>query len=250
MQTETKPCFIRLPGRGRVCVTGPDAPAFLQNLLSSDIARAPVYACLLSARGFFLHDMFVTPITDGYRLECEGGARAIDLHKRLSVYKLRARVTLEVEDSFPVYACFTDPGPLPGLRDPRHPDIGWRCYAPPPGMEGDFSLWDEKRLRLGIPDGSRDMNVDETNPIEACLDRFNGLSFEKGCFPGQELSARLRLRGASKRHLYPVTLTQPLAPGATIHLNGKTIGEMRSSCENIGLALLQDEYVSHVPFPL
>ncbi len=247
--TET-PYFTTLKNRGLIRVSGPEARGFLQGLISNDInlldRQACVYACLLNAQGKFLHDFFITERDGVITLECEGGERAQDLFKKLSMYKLRADVKIECEETVSVYAIFSPlpvgadaPSfPLPhewgrGIKgegaihpDPRHSALGFRSFTKPSLEEKPFEAWDRQRILLTVPDGSRDMIVGSSTLLECNIDKLNGISYEKGCYIGQELTARMHYRNLGKKHLKTVTLPYD--------------GELRSSCGDMGLALVRD----------
>ncbi len=246
---EEKPFFIKLPNRGQITITGEDRFAFLQNLITNDVTLLEstpcIYTCLLTAQGKFLHDFFVRQRNNSLFLDCEGGERAENLLKKLKMYKLRSKIDLFCEKNVDIYAIFgkksekTHP-------DPRNSDMGVRFYDEKPEntKEKPFEEWDQQRIRLGIPDGSRDMVVERSTLAEAHIDKLNGISFDKGCYVGQEIVTRMHSRGLAKKHLYPVKITGPAsAPGTDIHINGIHVGEMRSSCGNIGIALLKDAYL-------
>lgn len=244
-----KKLYATLPKRGLITITGKDRLSFLQALITNDVEllkqQASIYACLLTAQGKFLYDFFVIGGHAHLTLECEGGARAHDLYERLTRYKLRADVSLSIEDNTDIYAGFDNLKTPSVYHDPRHADMGWRSFAPPEGYsEMKFSYWDIHRLKLGIPDGSRDMIPEQSTLLECHIDKFNGLSYEKGCYIGQELTARMHYRGLAKKHLYPVTGSLPNFGMAITSREGKHIGEMRSSCEGYGLALLKDVNLS------
>lgn len=241
----TEPYFVKLHNRGLIQIEGEDRRAFLQNLVSNDMAlldsQPAVYACLLTPQGKFLHDFFVLDGGDVLLLDCEGGERARNLYNLFNLYRLRSKIKISVEETSPVYAV-TGASPPPGFPDPRHPDMGWRTFVKPDGMEErPFSAWDERRLRLGIPDGSRDMVPEQSTLMDCAIDRFNGVSFKKGCYIGQELTARMHHRGLAKKHMYTVTGTALPPPGSDIVIDGKIAGDMRSSCGTVGLAMLKDE---------
>ena len=147
----SKAFYVTLPGRGLIHIEGEDRKSFLQGLITNDMDDLTpgrlLYACLLTPQGKFLHDFFVHEGDGFILLECEGGARAQDLYKRLNAHRLRAKVTLSVEESVPVYAVF---GGDDGLPDPRHADIGRRSFEKPAYEEQPFSAWDKKRINLGI----------------------------------------------------------------------------------------------------
>lgn len=251
---------VRLPDRGLIRLEGENRHGFLQGLVSNDIdlLKAPpavpvLYACLLTPQGKFLHDFFISESGDALLLECEGGARKDDLLRRLAAYRLRAKISLSGSDDVPVHAVF-GAQPPPGYPDPRHPDMGWRTLEKPQGIEEKpFAAWDERRLALGIPDGSRDMVPGGSTLLECRIDEFAGISFTKGCYVGQELTARMHHRGLAKKHLVPVRIEDPArapAPGTEIVIGGRIAGEMRSSCGHTGLALLKDEAVAAGPVVL
>jgi folate-binding protein YgfZ len=110
--------------------------------------------------------------------------------------------------------------------------------------EGDFAEYDRRRLALGIPDGSRDLVLDKTILLEAGFDELNGVDWNKGCYIGQELTARTKYRGLIKKRLFPVRVDGP-APeaGALVMQDGHEAGEMRSSRDGVGLALLRLETI-------
>lgn len=251
----SKPFFVKLPDRGLIHIEGEERVKFLQNLVTNDIealsAAQSVYACLLTPQGKFLHDFFVRDGGDVLLLDCEGGTRAQDLYKRLNMYRLRSKIALSVEDHHDVYAVL--PPSIPPASggdvrggcapDPRHPDMGWRTFEKPEGIEEKpFSEWDTRRLHLAIPDGSRDMVPEQSTMLESNIDKLHGISFEKGCYIGQEVTARMHYRGLAKKHLYALEGKNAPLPesGTEIHINGKRMGEMRSSCGTAGLALLKD----------
>lgn len=224
--------YTKLSGRGLIHVEGADAETFLQNLITNNMetleAGKILYACLLSPQGKFLFDFFVHRGDGFYLLDCEGGERAQDLFKRLSLYRLRADVQLSVEEDIPVYAVFGSA--QYGIPDPRHTDLGYRSFEKPQGMEErPFAAWDARRIALSIPDGSRDLVVGTSTMDEAHMDQIGAISYTKGCYIGQELTARMHYRGLGKKHLQTVRLDAMPEKA-----------ELRSSCGDIGLALVRD----------
>lgn len=236
-----------LPNRGLIHIEGPDRVAFLQGLISQNVEKLETahiqYGCLLTPQGKFLHDFFLHR-GDGFILmDCEGGARAEDLFERLNKYRLRADVKLSVEPYQPVYVLFDSDE---GLPDPRHFKMGHRTFEKPQDIEAEtFEEWDMQRIILGIPDGSRDMIVERSTLLECNIDQLNGLDFDKGCYMGQELTARMHHRNLGKKHLRSIKFegSAPPAPFSDLEVDGKMIGSMRSSCRNIGLAVIKDEYL-------
>lgn len=224
------PHFVTLHNRALLKVSGNDAEDFLQGLVTNDIhnldTEPMIYACLLTPQGKFLFDFFVIKAADGYMLDCEGGSRASDLLKRLNMYKLRSDVTIDLADNIPVYAIFDADI---GLPDSRHPNMGRRSFEKPDDIpKSDFEEWDYRRIQLTIPDGSRDLIPEKSTMDEARMDTLNAIDYEKGCYVGQELTARMHYRGLGKKHLETVRIDA---------LPEKA--ELRSSCGDIGLALVR-----------
>lgn len=256
--------YIPLPDRGLIHITGPDARDFLQGLVSQDMHRVDgeraVYSAFLSPQGKFLYDFFVCELNDGLLIDCEG-ARRSDFFKRLSMYKLRSAVELtDVTADYQVYGLldaldFSERGQAKALgdgvvyADPRLLDMGCRAVLPAGTItpledtelsEGAFDQYEHHRIALGLADGSRDMAVDKALLLENGFEELDGVSFTKGCFMGQELTARTRYRGLVKKRLLPVRIDGP-APekDALLYAGDSEAGEMRTSSGDLGLALVR-----------
>ncbi len=237
----SKAFYVSLPARGLVHIEGEDRKSFLQGLITNnvdqDLSGRILYACLLTPQGKFLHDFFIHDTGDALLLDCEGGARAQDLYERLKKYKLRSRVQMSVEENVLVYAVFGVDNY--GLPDPRHKDMGYRSFEKPENMEQkDFEAWDRLRISLCIPDGSRDLVLESSTLHEGRIDHLNGIDWDKGCYMGQELTARMHYRGLAKKHLHKVRIEGNTPPPFTDLSNG---AQMRSACGDIGLALMKDD---------
>jgi folate-binding protein YgfZ len=266
--------YVVLEDRGFVTVTGDDRHAFLQGLVSNDVTKASptraLHAALLTAQGRYLHDFFVVDLGEQLLLDCER-ARADDLRKRLSLYKLRSKVMLAtVSDDYRVAACF-GPTILEKLKlaeageakeyaggiayvDPRLAAMGARVLLHAgPGEDPLVALgcvraeaedYHAHRIQLGVPDGSRDLPIEKAILLENGFDELQGIDWKKGCYVGQELTARTKYRGLVRKRLLPVEVDGPMpAPGTEIALDGKDAGEMRSGQGNRALALLRLEAV-------
>ena len=125
-------------------------------------------------------------------------------------------------------------------------DRGHLARMPQTGLApADFAAWDRRRLALGVPDGSRDLVPEKSLLLESGFDELNGIDWQKGCYVGQELTARTKYRGLVKKRLLPVRLDGPTPePGALIVRDGQEAGEMRSARDGIGLALLRLDAVA------
>lgn len=266
--------FALLQDRGILVVSGPDRRNFLQGLVSNDVERlAPgraLYAALLTAQGKYLHDFIIVEHGEAIWLDAET-ARLGDLKRRLSIYRLRAKVEIAERPDLAVAALFGDaalamldlPAELGAARvldggvvlvDPRLVQLGARAIAdrsdlasfPASGLaEADFAAWDRHRLALGIPDGSRDLVPEKSILLESGFDELHGVDWQKGCYVGQELTARTKYRGLIKKRLFPVRIEGAMpAPGTIVMLDGKDAGELRSARNRLGLALLRLEAVA------
>jgi len=221
--------YVKLKKRGLIHLEGPDRHDFLQGLITNDIKNLtpekPLYACLLTPQGKFLHDFFLIEGNDFTLLDCEGGERAQDFFRRLNMYKLRKDVQISIEEHNAVYAVFGAPI---GIGDPRDPEMGNRTFEKPDLQEKPFEEWDINRIKLTIPDGSRDLIPEKSTMDEGRMDQLNAIDYDKGCYIGQELTARMHYRGLGKKHLQTVALDS---------LPEKA--ELRSSCYELGLALVK-----------
>jgi folate-binding protein YgfZ len=240
-----------LPARGIIAVTGEDRVSFLQGLVSNDVEQAvpgrAVWAALLTPQGKYLADFFVIADGDRLLLDCEA-AQIATLLPRLSRFRLRAKVVLHAMPELQVYVAWGSPPSIDAIvaADPRLPTAGWRVVAdttlPTSARETD---WDLHRLDLGLPDGSRDMEIDKTVLLEAGFDELHGVSWSKGCYMGQELTARTKYRGLLKRRLIPVAIHGALPePGTPVLRDGNEVGTMRSGRDRAGLALLRLDAMS------
>ena len=242
-----------LPDRSVLEVAGEDRVAFLQGLVSNDVAEAApgraVWAALLTPQGKWLADFFLFAEADRLLLDCARDGAAT-LLQRLARFRLRSRVALrDAGAEFAVHAGWGDaplPTGMPAAPDPRLPGLaGWRALAPAPlpGIDARPEDWDLHRLRLGLPDGARDLEAEQSVLLEAGFDALNGVSWTKGCYMGQELTARTKYRGLLKRRLVPVRVDGPLPPRGTPVLNGAgaEVGQLRSGREGHAIALLRIE---------
>jgi folate-binding protein YgfZ len=268
--------FSLLPHRSVIAVGGTDRVEFLQGLISNDTTKvAPgraVWAALLTPQGRFLNDMFVIDGgADTLLLETER-ERAPALAKKLALYKLRSKVTVEDRSSAlevaVVFGAGADKMPLianaPGdaitFADPRLAELGIRVLAPTGTAAALLQArgiaaappdaYDALRLGLGVPDGSRDLRIDKALLLESGFDELNGVDWKKGCYMGQELTARTKYRALVRKRLFPVSVEGALpAPGTSVHLDGQEVGELRSGSGQRALALLQTE-AARSPGPL
>lgn len=265
------PAGLILEDRSILAVSGEDRVTFLQGLVSNDIrnvtASRAVYAALLTPQGKYLGDFFVIAAGDALWLDCEA-ARADPLARRMSIYRLRARVTIAPPAEALVIVAVFGTGAeaalglegfgigtavaLPGgaaFLDPRLAAAGVRCVLPACDAAAFFATkglvparreeFERHRLTHGLPDGSRDLMIERSLPLECGFDELHGVDWHKGCYVGQEVTARTRHRGLIRKRLLPVRLSGPLPPpGTPIRQAERDAGEIRSGAHDLALALL------------
>lgn len=263
--------YALLPDRGVLALRGPDARVFLQGLISANVNRISAdqagYGALLTPQGKFLFDFFVVQADDALMLETERG-RLADLQRRLMMYRLRSAVEIVDEsERFTVAVLLGDDVAvrldLPERRgacraldrglvwiDPRLARLGARALLPRSTAQAtlaglgfgalDFEAYERLRIAQGVGDGSRDLMVEKATLLENGFGELGGVDFDKGCFIGQELTARMRYRGLVRRRLMPVRFEgERPEPGTIVRLGEREAGEMRSSIAGHGLALLR-----------
>ena len=252
-------------------VSGADRVEFLQGIVSNDVAKAGrdrgVWAAFLTPQGKYLHDFFLAADGDSILLDCER-ARADDLRKRLRRYTLRSDARVEADGGLAVALASAAPAPADGITadgppadgvaacfpDPRHPEAGWRLIGGRGAAEralasaglapADPLDWDRRRLALGLPDGSRDLDIERSTLAEGNADLLGGIDWEKGCWMGQEVTARMHYRGLAKRRLAPMRVDGPVpAPGAAVERDGRPMGECRSSAGDLVMVLARTEAI-------
>lgn len=261
----------KLADRGVIAVTGDDCDGFLQGIVTNDVFRVTDtragYGAVLTPQGKYLFDFFMIRNGDGLLLDTEKD-RIDAFVKKLSMYKLRAKVDItDVSDRFQVCVTFGDSAPddmkLEARTGTARPDNGGAVFVDPrltdagvrsvvkaaalntnTAPEGNTSAtaadYDLHRITLGLPDGSRDLIVEKSVLLENGFDELNGIDWNKGCYMGQEVTARMKHRGLVKKRLVPVSIDGP-APesGTSVTAADRVVGEMRSSASTAGLAMIK-----------
>jgi hypothetical protein len=256
--------YLALTDRALIRIAGEDARQFLQDIISNDIEKlgpaTAIHAALLTPQGKYLHDFFVFEHAAAILLDCEAERRD-DLTRRLKRYRLRLKIDIEDNDELSVFALTGDgvremAGTFAGgivYADPRLAELGARAALPDGGVAalaaGGFDPMardDYERLRIGqgVPDGSRDLAVEKALLLESGFEELSGVDFDKGCYVGQEVTARMKYRGLVRKRLLPVDIDGPApVPGTAVFLGESTVGELRTSIGGRGLALLRLEDV-------
>lgn len=237
-----------LEDRAVIAAQGPDAHSLLNGLVTNDLepleAGKPVYAALLTPQGKVQFDFLIVKGAgeNEYLLDC--WAEAVDaLLKRLMIYRLRAKVTLERRE-MRIVAAWDGEAALPGIAyaDPRLAALGTRAFvltselAETNASAADYTA---HRLRLGVP-VARDFGFETCFALEADLADLHAVSFTKGCYVGQELTARMKHRGTARKRLLLIQSDTALPEaGTNLTADGKAIGEILSTYGATGFALVR-----------
>lgn len=219
-------------------LTGSETESFLQGLITNDMAgldRGLVYAALLTPQGKYLADFFLLRGPDGGVLIDVADSLADGLQKRLGMYKLRADVTIETTALNLQRG--TGPAPDGALPDPRHPDLGWRAYSQEPASE-DGTDYDAIRVAHCIPETGIELTPD-TFILEAGFETLNGVDFRKGCYVGQEVTARMKHKTELRKGLRRVLVDGSAPVGTEITAQGKPVGQLFTQSEGAGIAYLR-----------
>jgi folate-binding protein YgfZ len=221
--------------------SGTDARKFLQNLITNDIKRldtGPVYSALLTPQGKVIADFFLIPDGNDILMDVDSDAAA-PLIPRLNMYKLRADVTIS-ETNLIVSRGLND-APEGAVADPRDANLGWRYY----GAEDhntDTVDWDALRVDHKIPEMGRELDA-ESYILEMGFEGLNGVDFRKGCYVGQEVTARMKHKTELRKGLVRLVSDADIPENADVVSNGKVIGRTHTSAGKRALAYLRYDRV-------
>lgn len=228
--------MILLDDRAVIALSGPDTRGLLQGLITNDInllaPDRPLYAALLTPQGKILFDFLISEGDGAVLLDC-AKASAEALAKRLTMYRLRAKVEIGIREQLAVVWG-------EGLDDPRLPALGKRAImarAEVSALSSDEYL--KHRLSLGVPEGA-DFGSDKTFALDAGLEELHGVSFKKGCYVGQELTARMKHRGTARKRLLLIESESALPPSGTeVKAGAQNLGEITATYGKRGFALIR-----------
>lgn len=222
--------------RRLIALSGSEALSFLQGIVSNDVLplKEPgiVWAALLTPQGKYLVDFFVVNTGAALLLDLPEALADATL-RRLTMYKLRADVRLAASDLSVTRGL--GEAPAGALPDPRHPGLGWRLYgAPGPGAVID---WDALRVEYLVPATGIELIPDETYLLEAGFERLHGVDFRKGCYVGQEVTARMKHKTELRKGLVRLLMDGEAAPGTPITTaDGREAGVLGTSSGGRALA--------------
>ena len=217
-------------------ISGADARDFLQGLVTNDVAKLEhglVYAAMLTPQGKYRADFFLVPRGDEILLDVDS-ALAPGLKQALIMYKLRSKVEIE-ETDIAVTRGLGD-APDGAFADPRDPSLGWRGYDGQPGDDGVD--WDALRVSAIVPQSDVELTGDSFI-LEMGFERLNGVDFRKGCYVGQEVTARMKHKTELRKGLAQVAVEGRAPVGTEITVNDKPSGTLFTQAGGQGLAYLR-----------
>ena len=232
-----------LPDRAVIRLAGDDRRHFLQGLITQDIDALapgrPIFAALLTPQGKILLDFFIIEAGETFLIDVARAA-APDLARRLAMYKLRAKVAIEIDEGLGVAASAEEISGPRAFRDPRLAAMGWRAVVPAGDDATGANDYDGRRLALGVPECGKDYGPDEMFLLDVNYDALNAVSYKKGCFVGQEVTSRMKRKGEVRRRTLIAQFDGAApAPGSAVAAGDSTLGETLSGADGKALALIR-----------
>ena len=218
-------------------VFGEDSTNFLQGIITNDMGRldqGPIYTAILTPQGKYFIDFFIVPLQGRILIDTPVDGSE-DLINKLLQYRLRAKV--DIKKTNLKVSLGLDNAPAQSFRDPRHPALGWRSYEP---KENNQEVdWKHLRVSHCIPETNIELVRGKTYILEAGFERLNGVDFKKGCYVGQEITARMQHKTKLKKGLKTVTIEGVAKVGTEILANGQNAGIIFSQSKGKGIAFLR-----------
>ena len=235
-----------LTNRTTIEIQGSDREAFLQGIITQDIKlldrQSIIYSLMLSPQGKFQFDFFIIRTGDSWFIDIDA-TRAHAFVQRLQLFKLRSDVSININTDWQIGVSSAQVEVENCFFDPRLKELGYRFYDKKIVSEMLSDVYENLRLSLGIPDGAYDMVVDKSIPLEWGMDELNAIAWTKGCYMGQELTARSRYVGQIRKRTFPIIFKVPgeYIVGEKLMVDDREVGELRATNGTFGLAMLKLE---------
>ena len=251
--------FAEIKSRAFITIAGPDRAAFLQGLLTNDVAGlmpgSAQATFLLSPQGKILFDLMLVNAGEHFSLECES-ARRDELIAKFQQYKLRAKIALAADDALSLHAHFGSQAPVPptatgsiNFIDPRLSALGTRVLGPRKLVADAISHsglktapeahYADYRTSLGVAEGSTELGIEKLFMLEANAEELHGVDFQKGCYVGQELTSRMKRKAELKKRLLPLDVGSKPDIGAPVIAGDEQLGSVIGVRGTIAFALLR-----------
>jgi folate-binding protein YgfZ len=244
--------YINLTNRLVLTVSGPDKLTLLQGLISNDTNKVSsdhlTYALMLTPQGKYFCDLFIWAEDDSLFVDCPAEL-SDQLMKKLNMYKLRSKVTIDKSDlivNAVVDSGLNNTNQPRTFIDPRLNNMGHRVYSTSEIANQDINKYNEHRIPLGVPEHGDDLINDKSIPLECHADKLNAIDWDKGCYMGQELTARTNYRGLIRKCLFPILFTNNLSSGAIItNEHNKKVGTVFSISGQSAIAMIRIEAIEN-----
>jgi len=236
--------------RSIIQIKGADSKKLIQGLITNDISKASnnlIYAAMLNNKGRFLYDFFIFESQDVLFLDCQK-EKSEEITKKLNFYKLRSDVSITLEQDLKVFSSMEEIES--SFVDPRNKNLGYRLYKNYEDEKDGTDLYHQKRIELKIPEGEYDLTYEKSLILEFNFDNLNATDYKKGCYIGQELTARTHHTGQIRKKLYFVKINKNITLDKNTKINCDDIncGIILSSFNKdncfYGLALIKDEFMN------
>eukprot|EP01080_Neovahlkampfia_damariscottae_P012404 gene12404-6071_t len=239
---------FHLSHRNLLSLKGVDSTKFLQSYISNDINKFNekniLNAVFMNTKGRVICESIITkPNENEYWIECD--ENVIDfLKKHLLKFKLRSKITIEEVTGMKVYSSFEKLNDQNFIyQDPRNDSLGFRIYSEKVDNLNDMNIYDQFRIMTGVCEGVKDVPIEDTFPSEINFDFIDGISYNKGCYLGQELTARTHFSGLTRKRCFPIYSNEEeenLESDQEIYdEKDKKIGSIKSTNKSIGIAKIK-----------
>lgn len=221
--------MIELTDRAIIEISGSDRKKLLQGLITNNVEKASsnlIYSAMLNSQGRFLYDFFIFEIDEKLMIDCALDRRD-EIIKKLNFYKLRSQVEIKKNDDLKIFYNQENKG----FADPRNPKLGSRFYQKDLFAEKS-TAYHFNRISLKIPESDHDLTYEKSFILEFGFDDLNAIDYNKGCYVGQELTARTHYRGEIRKKLFHVKLDTIIEKNSEIYCEGKSVGIILSSVQH------------------
>ena len=253
--------YVHLVDSKFISIKGEDRNEFLQDLITNDINKCskdnPIYSCLLSPQGKFLADFFLINLGDSYLIEINE-IYIENFIAKLNIYKLRSKINITIEENYTSFVILNIDLKLNEeinyikYTDPRCSNLGKKIIIKSNLKNNfisnnnltkvDFKSYRELMIKNLVPYTTKDLIINKSLLLENNFDKINAIDWDKGCYVGQEITARMKYRALLKKSIRAVEIISGRTlPGNKIFYNTKIIGEITSCLNNLGIAMLKIE---------
>lgn len=243
---------LLLQDRSVISIKGDDSHKLLQGLITNDINNSKnnlIYSAMLNNKGRFLYDFFIFEHENSIFLDCHH-EKAAEIIKKLNFYKLRSNVEITLNQELKVFFSHQKSKTKLCFIDPRNQDLGYRIYKKHENEDDSSNIYHQKRIKLKIPEGEYDLTFEKSLILEFDFDNLGATNYQKGCYIGQELTARTHHTGQIRKKLCFVKINDPeiLEKNTKISCENNNCGLILSSFVKdncfYALALIKDEFIN------